>query len=894
MRGHNFIWGEDMLRKLLCACAPLVALGALITATPAGATPAKVGPSTSLDALGDSITRGYDSQGTGCGTLADCPANSWATGTNVGVNSYYTRLKALNPSVLLAQPVKTSTTGGNDAVTGAKMGDLAGQAKNAVNAPNTPDQVMILMGANDVCTSTEASMTSVASFRASYKSGLETLSKGIPNARIDVSSIPNIFNLWSVLHTSGSAQLVWGLAKICQSMLAKPTSEAAADKERRAKVQIRNEEFNTVLSEVCAEFIHCQYDKGAAFAIKFAAGNVGTVDYFHPNTSGQAIAAESAWKNGPNFADLSTPTTTITPERAPDSAEGWYNKNVSVTLSASESEFAVAGTEYKINGQEGWTRYTAPIAVSGEGETTITARSVDVNGDIEESKSTTIKLDKTAPTFTLTCPSEPVGIGSSASATVSEAADAVSGFATDPNGERTLNTSSPGAGQTETVQIEDRAGNTATHSCSYDVQYGNPGAPALTAGTSPNKDGLFTLAWSGADPSEFGITYTLQHRNSVQEEFVTVASGIASLEYAFTGAGEEEGTWVYRVQGYDESLNLTTQWSNESAPVKVDESAPNPPTATADRPVDFAGNGGWYKDSVTVSFTSNGDPLLSDTSAGSGVDGSTLSSPQVFNTDGSHEASGTVADNVGNVSPAGALTVKVDVSPPTVEVNCPSTTPVGSSASATITASDGQSGLASDPSATVAINTNKAGPQTTQATATDNVGHATTSSCTTQVANTTVISGNVKHKLIVKSGEAVEVTATAKTGVIEVQPGGSLDVEGASTKGIKANKAGVIRLCGAKVGPLKIIDTTGPVTIGDGAGCAANSGAGATVQSNIGGVSVVGNTFKGSVKVTVNSGGATVTNNTVGKNLMVTGNSGTVVDTPNSVGGTTKAQAKRR
>ena len=59
--------------------------------------------------------------------------------------------------------------------------------------------------------------------------------------------------------------------------------------------------------------------------------------------------------------------------------------------------------------------------------------------------------------------------------------------------------------------------------------------------------------------------------------------------------------------------------------IKVDKTAPNPPTATADRAPDYAGGGGWYKDTVTVSFTSNGDPLLSDGSAGSGVDASTLS-----------------------------------------------------------------------------------------------------------------------------------------------------------------------------------------------------------------------------------------------------------------------------
>jgi lysophospholipase L1-like esterase len=884
-----------MLRKSLRACVPLLALCALITAAPAGATPAKVGPSTSIDALGDSITRGYDSQGTGCGALADCPANSWATGTNAGLNSYYVRTKALNPSVVLAQPVKTSTTGGNDAVTGAKMGDLPGQAKNAVKAPNTPDQVLILLGANDICTSTEASMTSVASFRASYKSGLETLSTGLPDARIDVSSIPNIFNLWSVLHTSTAAQLTWGLAKICQSMLAKPTSETAPDKERRAKVQKRNEEFNVVIGEVCAEFIHCQYDKGAAYSIKFATSDVSTLDYFHPTTAGQNKAAENAWNSGPKFSDVATPTTTIAPERAPDSEAGWYDKDVSVALSASENEFAVAGTEYKINEAAGWTKYTGPIAVSSEGATTITARSVDVNGNIEESKSTTIKLDKTAPTFTLTCPSEPVTVGSSASATVSEASDALSGFAADPNGARPLNTASPGDGQTESVQVTDLAGNSTTHSCSYDVHYGGPGAPELTAGTSPNADGLFTLAWSGADPSEFGITYTLAHRNSAQEEFSTVASGIAALQYAFTGSGEQEGTWVYRVQGFDEALNLTTEWSSDSAPVVVDKTPPNPPSAAADRPADYAGGGGWYKDTVDVSFTDNGDPALADGSPGSGVDLSSIPSPQTFATDGSHSASATARDNVGNEASPVSITVQVDASAPNVEASCPTNAQVGQSGvSATISAADEQSGLASDPSGSVPINTATAGPKTVEVTAVDYVGHSTSGSCTTLVGFTQVISGTVKRKLVVKNGQSVQLTSSAKVKGVLVEPGGALDVEGASTRAITAGGAALLRVCGASIQSVKANSGSGAVTIGDGGSCAANTVTGGiTASSNGGGVSVVNNVVHSKVTVTNNAGGTTVTGNQIGKTLTVTGNSGEVVDTPNTVGGRSKIQARR-
>ncbi len=417
-----------------------------------------------------------------------------------------------------------------------------------------------------------------------------------------------------------------------------------------------------------------------------------------------------------------------------------------------------------------------------------------------------------------------------------------------------------------------------------------PTAPHLTSGANPNANGQFSLGWEGTQAAT-APSYTLEHENA-SSGWSVVASNLPKPEYTFgSGNPEAEGTWTYRVTESNEGAAGEPSAASEA--IKVDETGPNAPTATADRSPDYAGGGGWYKDTVTVSFSSNGDPLLSDGSAGTGVDESTLSGPQVFNTDGSHLASGTVADNVGNVSAAGTLTVQVDVSAPTVEVNCPSTATVGSSASATITASDGQSGLASDPSGSVPIDTTKAGPQTTEATATDNVGHSTTSSCTTQVSNSRVISGKVRNKLVVKSGEAVELTSTATTGTIEVQPGGSLDVEGASTKSINANGAGVMRICGAKIGSLTISGTTGPVTIGDGKGCAANSASSAKLSGNKGGVTVVGNTFKGTVKVTGNSGGATVTNNTVSKSLTVTGNSGTVVDQPNTVGGKAKVQARR-
>jgi acetyl esterase/lipase len=419
-----------------------------------------------------------------------------------------------------------------------------------------------------------------------------------------------------------------------------------------------------------------------------------------------------------------------------------------------------------------------------------------------------------------------------------------------------------------------------------------PGAPHIVSGASPNDNGVFTLGW---EPSEAGsaLTYTLQHENA-SGGWSTVASGLGSPEYAFTsGEPEQEGTWTYRVSASNEGPQ--GEPSQASGTVVVDETAPDPPSLAPDRAPDYAGGGGWYKDSVEVTFAANGDPALVDGSPGSGVDPSSIPAPQVFNSDGSHEASGTVTDFAGNVSQTGTLTVQVDASAPALEITCPKEVPVGASASATVTASDGQSGLASDPSGTVPIDTGKPGPQTITRTAVDNVGHETTRSCTTEVTNTEVISGDVTRKLVVKSGQAVELTSTARLSkMVTVQPGGALDIEGATLQGaLKVNGATSLRICGAKLeGPGKALEGSGPVVIGEGNGsCPASTFSKAfTLKANTGGVSVDENTFDGVLKVVDNGGGVTVTNNTVGGSLTVTGNSGTVIDRPNTVTGRSKLQ----
>jgi lysophospholipase L1-like esterase len=185
----------------------------------------------------------------------------------------------------------TGTAAINNAVSGAKMSDLKAQAQRL---PSGVKYVTILMGGNDLCTKTEATMTLPDAFGRDFKSALNEIPS---TANVFVASIPRVKTLWEALYTNGSARFIWSLFGICQSLLANPGVTTGADAVRRAHVDARNVELNTQLATVCAGFANCRFDKDlTVYNTRFAAGNVSTRDYFHPNASGQKLLACTAWK----------------------------------------------------------------------------------------------------------------------------------------------------------------------------------------------------------------------------------------------------------------------------------------------------------------------------------------------------------------------------------------------------------------------------------------------------------------------------------------------------------------------------------------------------------------------------------------------------------------------
>jgi lysophospholipase L1-like esterase len=296
----------SMLRR---GAAALLALSIclMLLAGPAAATK----PPQVMAALGDSITRAYNSDGPGCptGPGLDCEKNSWATGSNPLVNSFRERLDAASPGSLVAY---------NDAVSGARAINLLEQAQ--VAASQDPDLVLIEIGANDACASTP---TPTATFREQVRSALEALVEANPKVYIQLMSIPDINQLRTIFTEppDQNALTRWQLFSVCQGLLANPLSTEPADEARREAFRAQVIAYNDALADVCAEFKRCRWDDYAVFNSEFTTADVATVlntggidippfnqvpifgpgnanstaDYFHPSIAGQARLAEAAW-----------------------------------------------------------------------------------------------------------------------------------------------------------------------------------------------------------------------------------------------------------------------------------------------------------------------------------------------------------------------------------------------------------------------------------------------------------------------------------------------------------------------------------------------------------------------------------------------------------------------
>lgn len=278
-----------MKTRYAAGATGLALIALLAGCTPPAAAPAPSSESanpdmrtvSSIAVVGDSMSVGMAA----CGTRDECPAASWALGTDADVSSIRERLAAAEggaeiASLSLARP-------------GAVVSDRITAVEKAKG--KSADLVLVAVGTNDVCTSSMDKITPVDEFAQTYGELLATIRAGVPEAPIVATSLPDISQLWAAGRDDSSIVSLWNQSPSCRTLLGDADSDAAADEARRASVMETWAGYNTAIADACAAVSDCTSDDGAISRISFSLDDISTADHFHPSASGQAKVAEAAW-----------------------------------------------------------------------------------------------------------------------------------------------------------------------------------------------------------------------------------------------------------------------------------------------------------------------------------------------------------------------------------------------------------------------------------------------------------------------------------------------------------------------------------------------------------------------------------------------------------------------
>lgn len=184
-------------------------------------------------------------------------------------------------------------------------------------------------------------------------------------------------------------------------------------------------------------------------------------------------AARRSGSSGPGPSDTTPPTTTATVSPVPN-ANGWNNVNVTVSLNATDNpggsgvkEITYSAAVAQPIASTTVTGSSASIPVTVEGETTITFFATDNAGNVEPSKTVTVKIDKTKPVITGARSPQPNANGwnnadVAVTFTCAEVGSVQSGLDVNTVAGTTVSTEGANQSVTNTGTCTDRAGNVAS------------------------------------------------------------------------------------------------------------------------------------------------------------------------------------------------------------------------------------------------------------------------------------------------------------------------------------------------------------------------------------------------------------------------------------------------
>ena len=249
--------------------------GLTLTASAHGAYP------NSIASTGDSITRAFND----CWfPYVDCPSASWSTGTSS--YSHYRRIQGANPAI--------AGRTYNHAVTGADMADLYGQVQGVIG--RRAEYVTILMGANDVCASSEARHDARRDVPRPVRAGAGIARREpaeLPGLRLEHPRHPPAL---LALPVRPGRELGLGDrrdlpvdARAAVLEPARPTSPGAPASASGTSTTTRS------WRRSARSYTQCRFDANAVFNTPFVRTDVTTRDYFHPSVNGQTKLAAVTW-----------------------------------------------------------------------------------------------------------------------------------------------------------------------------------------------------------------------------------------------------------------------------------------------------------------------------------------------------------------------------------------------------------------------------------------------------------------------------------------------------------------------------------------------------------------------------------------------------------------------
>ena len=419
-----------------------------------------------------------------------------------------------------------------------------------------------------------------------------------------------------------------------------------------------------------------------------------TVQYRSTDNAGNVETAKSCTVK----IDATPPTTT---ESGADSA--WHNTPITVSLAASDASSGVAGTQYSVDGGA-WTSGTsvlipAPSNGSNDGSHTVQYRSTDNAGNVETTKSCTVKIDTTPPVTTAS------GLAASAGSAWTDvspqsvslsASDVQSGVAT------TYYTVDSGAQQTYSGPFT--VAGSGTHTITY-------WSTDVAGNAEPSHTGYVNIDTTAPVTTASGLaaTGTSNWHNGLASFTLAASdsqSGVATTNYTIDGGPTKLYTGGPVLVSGDAS-HIVTYWSTDVAGnaepshtgyVNIDTMAP---VTTASGLASSAGSA--WTDVSPQSVSLSASDVQSGVAAtyytvDSGAQ-QTYSGPFTVAGSGTHTITYWSTDVAGNSEPSHTGYVNIDTTPPV-------TTASGLAASAgsawtdvspqsvSLSASDVQSGVA--------------------------------------------------------------------------------------------------------------------------------------------------------------------------------------------------------